>query len=132
MATKKPGMVKYHLTEGGSANARFSELYLSGVSGKGPLLNACVSAGQILKESGLLDIVNSLDSMPEYRNASAREKRKILLSELGCLASIPTMTSEPAKPAEPEVKPAEKPTIEKAAESPSSVDGLPSLPTMGG
>ncbi|GAL07897.1 hypothetical protein JCM19237_277 [Photobacterium aphoticum] len=126
----KPVNAKINVT-GASGNAleRFCEMYHGRVGGKSELVNELLSAGVVLKEAGLLDMILNLDQDPAFRSAPNTVKTRRVVGELSELFSmmapvqaVPAQTAAVVTPAPeamqpmPEVKaPVSVEAVEQAA-----------------
>lgn len=72
----------YESDDAQPAVGRFCETYNSGRNNKQALMKECVSAGFMVKETGLSDFLLNLDMEPGYHTATPLQKSHILRKEL--------------------------------------------------
>lgn len=129
MAGKKE--IRYTL-DGRENNAehRLTKEYLDGRSGKGVLISTCLTAGYMMKEAGLAELLGLLDQDNTFKSLSGLEKRERIIALLTSsrhlidaerpLKPVPTeaerhkAAAEPVIVTEPEPEPEPEPRKAKA------------------
>lgn len=81
---KQQKEIRYTLeaSDAGSAESRLLNEYANGKHSKKALVAECLTAGYILKEAGLADMIAVLDTDPSFRTATGLEKRARILAML--------------------------------------------------
>lgn len=120
MSNKKE--IRYTLDgEEASAEGRLLKEYGSGRHSKKAIIGECLTAGYIMKEAGLADMLAVLDADPSFRSASGLVKRERIISML--VPTQPRFESQPA--ARQEEVPATA-TVKEPSPKPKAI-----LPTLG-
>lgn len=126
---------KYALTPDAlNVHGRIATLYEAGTSGKGVLINQLMAGGMILKECGLLEIINMLDQHPAYLAATPSGRRAILINELIAMGGIHQQAASDAvthQEAAPVVAPSPAPQVAAAPATDTETPQKPNLPHLG-
>lgn len=115
--------IRYTLAgdDAGSAESRLLNEYANGRHSKKALVAECLTAGYILKEAGLADMVAVLDTDPSFRTATGLEKRARIIAMLApqpvrfdsepLQRASAEQVKEPVKTPEPQKPKAKLPTL---------------------
>lgn len=110
MTNKKE--IRYTLDgENNSAEERLLKDYSGGKHSKKSLIADCLTAGYIMKEAGLADMIAVLDTDPSFRSATGLAKRERIIAMLAPSQNRaePQNLVEPKTEATRDVEPLKKP-----------------------